>query len=129
MKKNKKKIRQAGGGMAPFFRREDKPTRNQIVNQSKPMKKEFNTLVAKLEKELQLVIAQGIKESRAFAQEAMTKAFESREAKEYFPHDDMTAEETKAEALQWAEDALRKAMDCLERSYVKAEIMEESTRA
>lgn len=91
-------------------------------------KKSFARTVSALEKELEIVIAESIKASRAFAREEITRAFTSEVVKEYYPHEEMSASEVKEEIETWAENALEESLNSLSLLFIKARIMKESQK-
>lgn len=91
-----------------------------------PFKSAFSRLSCDIQGAMGTELVNVIKNTRRLAQERMIVAFDEQTAKEMFPHDEMTAEERKEQALQWADDAACNALNNLFQSYNQRAILDAS---
>lgn len=84
---------------------------------------EFNALSLSIQQAMESALVNVIRNTRGLAQKRMIAAFTDETAKLYFPHEEMTAEERKEHAMQWAQDASYKALKNLSASYVQSSIL------
>ena len=101
---------------------------NTTTTASQEFNRAYARTLASLQKELEIVIAQSIKASRAFAREEMARNFTNEVAKEHFPHEEMSVEEIRLESETWAENALEESLNFMQMNYRKTAIMKESEK-
>jgi len=127
MKKNKRIIRQICGSMAPFSCRAGHAPRNQIANQSKPMKTQFESTyksqVAKLTATLGTALVKAIQDNLNETETAISESFDKESQIALYPHETLSTSEQIDLVQQFAQDAVSEALKALSSSYVQSAIL------
>jgi hypothetical protein len=88
-----------------------------------PFETAYSDLSASIQSAMESALSNVIKNTRELAQARMIDAFDETAASQLFPHETLTLDERKEQAMQWAEDAACKALDNLRNSYVQGQIV------